>query len=113
MFAGCKAPVDLGILFEKQVNNWNAVKKMLNKVIHGMPISRDGIHISFRTIGEDSELLFKFKKLTGGKMKGVNVWSFIKNPPPQTGSLSTALQLAKGMFDEANGGRADAIKVRR
>ena len=78
-----------------------------------MPISRDGIHISLRTIGEDSDLLFKFNKLTGGKMNGVNVWNIIKNPPPQTGNLSTALQLAKDMFNEANGGRADAIKVRR
>ena len=113
MFAGCEAAVDLGILFEKQVNNWNAVKKRLSKVIHGIPISRDGIHISLRTIGEDSDLLFKFNKLTGGETEGVNVWNIIKNPPPQTGRLSTALQLAKDMFNETNGGRADAIKVRQ
>ena len=114
-FSGCKAPLDLGILFENHEDVWPRVRKMIKDITKNTSISKTGTHVSLGTIGERCKILLNFTDtLKGHKMNRKNIVSLVNDIGPQkrNGSLLTGLQMAKNMFKEANGGRSDAIKVR-
>lgn len=100
-------------MFDTQATVWESVKKMVTDVIDKMSISKSATHVSLRTIAEDSEFLLKFNALKGSQLNGRNVLRIVNSVEAQEtgGQLSAALQLAKDMFKESNGGRQDAIKV--
>lgn len=113
LFAGCDAPVDLGILFESQTDVWSTVKRMLNQTIHSkMAITSGHTHVSLKVIGEDNVLL-KFDQLKGPELNAKKVWDAIQTIQTRrhNGKLSTALVQAKDMFKAKNGGREGAMKV--
>lgn len=110
----CKAPLDLGILFENHEDVWPRVRKMIKDITKNTSISKTGTHVSLGTIGERCKILLNFTDtLKGHKMNRKNIVSLVNDIGPQkrNGSLLTGLQMAKSMFKEANGGRSDAIKV--
>lgn len=109
LISGCKVPVDLGIVFEP----YKTVLGNITRVIRKMLVSKKSTHIALRTIERESELLLKFD----GRQTPKKVKSIIESITPKQPSgkiirpLISALELAKDMFNETNGGRPEAIKV--
>lgn len=109
LISACKAPVDLGIVFEP----YTTVLGNISRVIRKMSVSKRSTHIALRTIGRESELLLKFNgKQTLKKVKRIIESIALKQTSGKIiRPLVSALELAKDMFNEINGGRPDVIKV--
>lgn len=109
LISGCKIPVDLGIVFEP----YKTVLGNITRVVRNMSVSKESTHIALRTIERESELLLKFD----GRQTPKKVERIIESITPKQPSgkiirpLISALELAKDMFNETNGGRPEAIKV--
>ena len=109
LISGCKVPVDLGIVFEP----FKTVLGNITRVVRKMSVSKKSTHIALRTIERESELLLKFD----GRQTPKKVRRIIESIAPKQPSgkiirpLISALELAKDMFNETNGGRPEAIKV--
>lgn len=109
LISGCEIPVDLGIVFEP----YKTVLGNITRVVGNMSVSKESTHIALRTIERESELLLKFD----GRQTPKKVERIIESITPKQPSgkiirpLISALELAKDMFNETNGGRPEAIKV--
>lgn len=109
LISGCEIPVDLGIVFEP----YKTVLGNITRVVRNMSVSKEYTHIALRTIERESELLLKFD----GRQTPKKVERIIESITPKQPSgkiirpLISALELAKDMFNETNGGRPEAIKV--
>ena len=109
LISGCEIPVDLGIVFEP----YKTVLGNITRVVRNMSVSKEYTHIALRAIERESELLLKFD----GRQTPKKVKRIIESITPKQPSgkiirpLISALELAKDMFNETNGGRPEAIKV--